>query len=531
MDFFGIHDVFMFDGLKSSTAISGPIENPEFQNNFTPISYGKGCALLRMIEYFLTPKTFYGGLKSYFDSHSYGNAEMSDLWRALEAQGHTDGTLGLDLSMNEIMDSWTLHKGFPVVHVEKYDLPRGHVFQLRQEKFDLEIGDDPEDDEPVWFIPVSFALLDDNSQDSPETSWMSHKFASVPFQGQLNATYLFNLEEMGYYRVNYDTVNWQALAVRLAENPLDISRLSRAQLLDDSLNLARANLLDYDLALNLTRYLVKEREYIPWLSGLKSLSYIDKMFRHDENYELFKEFLQSLFSEILIGLADDHSEDYMTVQTRSLVLQWSCYFEMDLCIEKAKEQFSAWSTSLDSEKFLNPNDKEFVYCNGIRYGNQEDWNLGWERLQVTTLISERDSLLRGLACASSLELIDLYLEKSISRNSTIRNQDKVYLYRAIGQNIHGGAAMLEWLTENWDQIKQFYGGAFVSNVKTIITAFPEDASSAIDLEKYEHLFLEHRAELGGVENTFRQGLDKIESNIKWQEYLYENVVEWLTYNR
>ena len=65
---------------------------------------------------------------------------MADLWTALEVQGHNDGTLEPDLSMNEIMDTWTLHKGFPVLHVEKYDLPRGHVFQLRQEKFNLEIG-------------------------------------------------------------------------------------------------------------------------------------------------------------------------------------------------------------------------------------------------------------------------------------------------------------------------------------------------------------------------------------------------------
>ena len=532
MDFFGIHDVFALDALKSSVAISEPIENPEFQNNFTPITYGKGCALLRMVENFLTSQTFYLGLKSYFDIHNYGNADMADLWNSLEDQGHDDGTLDPDLSLNDIMDSWTLHKGFPVVHVEKFDLPRGHVFQLRQEKFNLEINYDKYDDEDtIWFIPITFALLADNTLDSSSVFWMDHKFASIPFEGLLNSTYLFNLEEMGYYRVNYDTFNWQALAARLARNHLDISRLSRAQLLDDSLNLARAQLLDYDFALNLTRYLTKERDYTPWLSGLKAITYLDRMFRRGEDYENLQLFAKDMLSEILSELVDNESDEYMTVQTRSLIMSWSCYFGLEPCIEKAREEFSAWSTYQDSENFLNPNDKSYVYCNGIRFGDHLDWNLAWERLQVTTMISERDSLLRGLACTSSRDLIDLYLDKSISSNSSIRNQDKVYLYRAIGENVHGGRAMLEWLAEEWDQIKQFYGGAFVPNVQNMITGFPEDASTVMDLELYENLLANHRGELGSAEASFNQGVDKIKSNIKWKESLYQDVVNWLKKNR
>ena len=530
MNFFGIHDVFALDALKSSSAISGPIQNPEFQNNFTPISYGKGCALLRMIEYFLTPETFYAGIKSYFDNHSYNNAEMADLWRALETQGHKDGTLHQDLSMNEIMDTWTLHKGFPVLHVEKYDLPRGHVFQLRQEKFDLEIDDNSTMDDTLWFIPVSFILLDDISLDSAEVFWMNHKFASVPFQGSLNSTYLFNLEEMGYYRVNYDTTNWQSLSATLDKNPQAISRLSRAQLLDDSLNLARANLLDYNLALSLTKYLRKETEYIPWFSGVKALSFLDRMFRHGEDYHLFREFPKALISDILSKLVENEDDDYMTVHTRSLIMKWSCYFEMDLCIENARALYNGWSTSSNSEYFLNPDDKEYVYCNGIRYGNDEDWDLAWERLQLTEMISERDSLLKGLACASSRSLIYLYLDLSISHNSTIRNQDKVYVYRAIGENIHGGRAMVEWLNEKWDEIKKFYGGAFASNVVNMISSFPEEASTIEDFELYENLYMEHRADLGSAEKTFTEGMDKIRSNIKWKEHLYNSVLEWLDDN-
>jgi len=296
------------------------------------------------------------------------------------------------------------------------------------------------------------------------------------------------------------------------------------------LNLARANLLDYNLALSATRYLRKETEYIPWFSGVKALSFLDRMFRHGEDYHLFKDFMKTLFSEILSALVDNQNDDYMTVHIRSLIMKWSCYFEMDLCVENARTLFNGWSTSPNSEYFLNPDNKDYVYCNGIRYGDDEDWYLAWERLQNTELISERDSLLRGLACTSSRGRIYLYLDLSIRPNSTIRNQDKVYVYRAIGENVHGGRAMLLWLNENWDEIKQFYGGAFASNVVNMISSFPEEASTMEDLELYENLYNEHRGELGSAEETFMQGMDKIKNNIKWKEYLYGSVLRWLDDN-
>ena len=39
--------------------------------------------------------------------------------------------------------------------------------------------------------------------------------------------------------------------------------------MDDALNLAKSDLLDYETALSVTGYLSNEVEYIPWASALK----------------------------------------------------------------------------------------------------------------------------------------------------------------------------------------------------------------------------------------------------------------------
>ena len=74
-----------------------------------------------------------------------------------------------------------------------------------------------------------------------------------------------------------------------------ISVVNRAQIMDDALNLAEAGVLDYEIALNLTQYLEKEEEYLPWDSALNSLSFIRSMMSRTSGYGLFKVSLSFFF--------------------------------------------------------------------------------------------------------------------------------------------------------------------------------------------------------------------------------------------
>ena len=57
-----------------------------------------------------------------------------------------------------------------------------------------------------------------------------------------NEWVIFNTQETGYYRVNYDDRNWQNLINLLIQNHSKIHDINRAQILNDGLNLARAGM-------------------------------------------------------------------------------------------------------------------------------------------------------------------------------------------------------------------------------------------------------------------------------------------------
>ena len=55
-----------------------------------------------------------------------------------------------------------------------------------------------------------------------------------------NQWVIFNLQQPGYYKVNYDDHNWNLLIQQLLKDHRAIAPINRAQIIDDALDLARA---------------------------------------------------------------------------------------------------------------------------------------------------------------------------------------------------------------------------------------------------------------------------------------------------
>jgi len=314
----------------------------------------------------------------------------------------------------------------------------------------------------------------------------------------------------------------------LLDNTTSLSPQTRAQLLDDSLNLARAGLLSYSVALNMTRYLSKELDLVPWNSVLnQGLSYLDVRFhsQSEDYYNLLQNYLRHLL-ELVYGTAE--SEDLVGEKLRFLVMSWSCYLESSTCLDMANALWDSWRFSSDWETEVAPEDKGWAYCNGIRQGGPDDWELALERMGNSLVAGEKMALLEGLACTRNLTLLTAYLDYSISSACKVRTQDKRYLYLAIGRAPGGGNLMLNWLQAKWQQISEFYGDSFVYNVKNMVIGAGEQGSSSEDLLQLQNLLDQHRDELGSSVKAVEQAMDEVEANKLWMEEHFDAVWEWLT---
>ena len=100
-------------------------------------------------------------------------------------------------------------------------------------------------------------------------------------------------------------------------------RINRAQLLDDALNLARADLLEYPTALKVTEYLTQETNYIPWSSAISGFTYLEDMMKRSAGFGELKHYLletlQPLYNRL--GFQEVEGEIFLDEKLRIIMLK------------------------------------------------------------------------------------------------------------------------------------------------------------------------------------------------------------------
>ncbi len=81
-----LNSTLNLDSLATTHAIRAEANTPgEINEMFDGISYGKGGAVLAMVENYLGEDTFRQGVHNYLAAHMYGNATAEDFWNAQTA--------------------------------------------------------------------------------------------------------------------------------------------------------------------------------------------------------------------------------------------------------------------------------------------------------------------------------------------------------------------------------------------------------------------------------------------------------------
>lgn len=77
-----------------------------------------------MLENAVGDDNFQAGIKKYLEKYKYKNAITKNLWDELQ-------TAELDFNVQEVMDTWTVQVGYPVVNMRK----DGDNIVLTQKRF------------------------------------------------------------------------------------------------------------------------------------------------------------------------------------------------------------------------------------------------------------------------------------------------------------------------------------------------------------------------------------------------------------
>ena len=108
--------------------------------------------------------------------------------------------------------------------------------------------------------------------------------------------FIGNKYHSGWYRVNYDEENWNLLIKQLLVDDATVFDLNaRAQLLDDSFNLGRAELINQTVFLEISKYLKSETSPLPFRPAFNAWNEMEKLIASDLNaFKLFKVNIWSL---------------------------------------------------------------------------------------------------------------------------------------------------------------------------------------------------------------------------------------------
>ncbi|ROT77085.1 putative aminopeptidase N isoform X2 [Penaeus vannamei] len=204
-----LHPAFALDCLESSYEVITPVVTPEKLSELSDvITYGKGSSLIRMVSHFLGDKLFSDGFNSYLKDIKNTTAKHDDLWESLTTAAHADNVLPEYTTVKMIMDTWTLQKGYPVIKVIRS--PEGTSATVTQERF-RQVKNPEETSDTKWWVPLTYTTQSDAAFNVTQaTVWMKASEDSITITSlpPKDEWVIFNLQETGYYRVNYDDFNW-----------------------------------------------------------------------------------------------------------------------------------------------------------------------------------------------------------------------------------------------------------------------------------------------------------------------------------
>ncbi|CAL8242637.1 unnamed protein product [Merluccius merluccius] len=522
-----LHEVMLLDGLSSSHPISQEVvQATDIDRVFDWIAYKKGAALIRMLANVMGQQLFQRGLNDYLITHMYSNAARNDLWNKLTQAMQSAGR---DINVREMMDRWTLQMGYPVITISRSQsdelLSSDIIISQEHFLYSQEMG--RKNNSYQWLVPLTVAMGNVTSISPESLIWINNKTEVHRLDEMADDSWLLgNIDQTGYYRVNYDLPNWKLLTQQLQNNHQIISVGNRAGLIDDAFNLARAGLLPQDIPLQMIGYLPSEQSFLPWHAASRVLYQLDKLLDRTDHYSLFSDYvLQQVSSRYHrmgwpspVTTATIMQASYQTEELQRELIMLACSFGNKHCHRQAVTLISDWISS--NKNRITPNVRDIVYCTGVSLMDEDVWEFIWMKFHSSSAVSEKKVLLEALTCSDNTFLLNRLLNLSLS-SELVPEQDLIDVIIHVGRNPHGRHLAWSFFRDKWTLLNSRYGEALFLNSKLIggVTEYLNTEDELNELKDF------HASEGGGP--AMSRALEVVEGNVRWHRLHQQHFYQWL----
>ncbi|XP_077265854.1 aminopeptidase N-like [Temnothorax americanus] len=469
---FRIMDLFVIQTLQESLylddyyimdSLTSEVNNMfELNSLFTLPYYLKGPAILRMLQHLIGIKVFQKGINIYLRKQS---ASPNDFWSAMQA-AHNEAVVTGQFNITAMIEPWIKKYHYPILDVMQYS----DYYTIL---VNVSIYNTPD----ARWIPVTYTTQPDINFNALVGRLLQPPVPYLVFG--FDASYsednwiIFNIQQVGYYRVNYDDKSWKKIARFLSsENYTEIHVLNRAQIIDDAFHFMMMGKLNSSIFWELTSYLSQETDYVAWYPMLKVIERMSYIYPFPESQVKIKEMVLSRLVPLLrkIGYKECHpdenneecpkDENHLLKSLRQEAAKWACVFGDVDCRREANAKLRSDLLNLAIDYSL-PWWRKWTFCHGLSTAD----NVTINKVYDIYLNQSDTKILEFLTCSDNYcQVISMFMEgmtlaprrgssTRVKEQNKIIPRDYINMFHYIVERYPNNESALNFILSNWVEIK------------------------------------------------------------------------------
>jgi len=440
---------FTVDAQHSTRPIEYKVVSPdECMGMFDVLTYIKGCSVLRMLEQYLGATTFRDGIRDYLNRHAYANAVTNDLWTALEAASGQP--------VGEVMDTWILQGGFPLVRVEGTT--------VIQEPFSYLPATGPSAIGQTWKVPLLLRPLDGGAV-------TKQLLVDTTSTLETSGAVVVNGGGWGFFRTAYGAPQLHELSARLGE----LDALERAVLLSDtwaSILVGHSSFSDiFMLALGLRDF----DEPSAWSVMTHAFDLADRIV-DEPGREVLARVVQKLCAPVFarLGWEPREGESSQAGELRAIIISALGHQGRDAdIIAEATRRFD--------EELVTGDLADAIVTITMSQGRSGDVTICHERQRAAATPQEEQRYLFAPASSNDPSVILTTVERAFSE---VRTQDALYLIGALMRSRVAGERVWRYVTSRQDEALEKFPQMGIAQMMSGIITFVRDPAFAAEVRRF-----------------------------------------------